>query len=784
MSSEYGATSYEVELTTEAGYPNYDHGSLSPLADLEADGGGMSTELTSFVKKASKVKRNRRWSVIEKLESRHYCRVRSFADCWRTLNWKCLFATLMLGTFIVLALTFAHVLFYATEVGSVRFDYIIIGASPAGLLIAHDLVYNGAKVLVLEAGQSTQYEIGGNDYFAGPIARFDVPYLWPTLSTYPDYKWGGYDPDAHITLAKGVGGAGVMGPMTYLRALPSDIKKWGIPNVTWERFLGIYKSLEWYDHSPVPDYHGTDGTLATSHAPLGILGMLFQTAVEAAGVAKTCVDFNDPSEKRANKVGTYQTNIWRGVRDSAALHFLKPLLNSPNLVVQTNSKATKILFTAVSSTKDNSESNESGAAENDGKTKHHSWNSTRTTEKKTIGIEFISNGVLKTAYLRIALLPSRIQEQLDAYPRGVMLSGGSINNAKLLINSGVGPTEQIRENKENQVVSEGVGRNLQDHPVVAVLVAVDPGLSAALTPTGTQILEELPAYIKLVTEARGKWRVRLQNSDSGNSTLQKESQYGPLASPLLTSGALIVSPYALHDEDGPDIQINAYPTAIEPYVSMYRKKQNESDDNSSDSNSNSESEIKAKVKSMQPLLQFTVTLLKPEGRQRVVVDDRSPQEAVKLLPEEDSIPGGSASASDGSGGINSHLSKRDRARLAWGVVQVRKILEKDPLKAWIQEEVYPSKEFHTTEELEAWVQKNAIPSNHWTGTCKIGPAGDSLSVLDERFQVYGIQDLRVVDASAMPTLVGANIGPTELALAKYASKIIVAGNSVDVEASV
>ena len=287
-----------------------------------------------------------------------------------------------------------------------------------------------------------------------------------------------------------------------------------------------------------------------------------------------------------------------------------------------------------------------------------------------------------------------------------------------------------------------------------------------------------------MTEARGKWRVRLQNSDSGNSTLQKESQYGPLASPLLTSGALIVSPYALHDEDGPDIQINAYPTAIEPYASMYRKKQNESDDNSSDSNSNSESEVKAKVKSMQPLLQFTVTLLKPEGRQRVVVDDRSPQEAVKLLPEEDSIPGGSASASDGSGGINSHLSKRDRARLAWGVVQVRKILEKDPLKAWIQEEVYPSKEFHTTEELEAWVQKNAIPSNHWTGTCKIGPAGDSLSVLDERFQVYGIQDLRVVDASAMPTLVGANIGPTELALAKYASKIIVAGNSVDVEASV
>ena len=83
-----------------------------------------------------------------------------------------------------MAVTFAHVLFFATEVGSVRFDYIVVGAGPAGSLLANRLVGGGATVLLLESGNYTQYEVRGRDYFAGPVSRFDIPFLWPAVSKF------------------------------------------------------------------------------------------------------------------------------------------------------------------------------------------------------------------------------------------------------------------------------------------------------------------------------------------------------------------------------------------------------------------------------------------------------------------------------------------------------------------------------------------------------------------------------------------------------------------------
>lgn len=76
--------------------------------------------------------RSRRWSVLEKIDRRHYCgRIRSVHDCLHIVNSKCLLATIMLIVFIVLAIEFSRAVFLNVQViVDEGFDVIIIGAGP------------------------------------------------------------------------------------------------------------------------------------------------------------------------------------------------------------------------------------------------------------------------------------------------------------------------------------------------------------------------------------------------------------------------------------------------------------------------------------------------------------------------------------------------------------------------------------------------------------------------------------------------------------------------------
>ena len=65
--------------------------------------------------------------------NRHYCRVRSCREFMSILSCKCFFATSMLVFFLVLAVSFAHAMLNIDTIGADRFDFIIIGAGPAGM---------------------------------------------------------------------------------------------------------------------------------------------------------------------------------------------------------------------------------------------------------------------------------------------------------------------------------------------------------------------------------------------------------------------------------------------------------------------------------------------------------------------------------------------------------------------------------------------------------------------------------------------------------------------------
>lgn len=74
--------------------------------------------------------------------------------------------------------------------------------------------------------------------------------------------------------------------------------------------------------------------------------------------------------------------------------------------------------------------------------------------------------------------------------------------------------------------------------------------------------------------------------------------------------------------------------------------------------------------------------------------------------------------------------------------------------------------------LEGWVREKAYGGWHASGTCRMGTAGDRMAVLDAQCRVHGIEGLRVVDASVMPTIPAANTNiPTIMIAEKVAAAI-------------
>jgi len=76
------------------------------------------------------------------------------------------------------------------------------------------------------------------------------------------------------------------------------------------------------------------------------------------------------------------------------------------------------------------------------------------------------------------------------------------------------------------------------------------------------------------------------------------------------------------------------------------------------------------------------------------------------------------------------------------------------------------------EELAQMIRENAETLYHPVGTCKMGPANDSMAVVDSQLHVYGVQGLRVIDASIMPTIVSGNTNAPTIMIAEKAAEMI------------
>lgn len=108
--------------------------------------------------------------------------------------------------------------------------------------------------------------------------------------------------------------------------------------------------------------------------------------------------------------------------------------------------------------------------------------------------------------------------------------------------------------------------------------------------------------------------------------------------------------------------------------------------------------------------------------------------------------------------------------LMTGVKKGREVFAQDAYARHREQELYPGEDVKDDEKLKEVIKQKACHIYHPVGTCKMG--NDALAVVDEQLRVHGIKNLRVIDASIMPTIVSGNTNAPSMAIGSKGAELI------------
>lgn len=512
------------------------------------------------------------------------------------------------------------------------FDHIIVGAGSAGCVMAERLSRDPAnRVLLLEAG--------GRD--SNPFIH--IPGGLPHLVEDPRADWAYYtepEPELmHRSLywprGRVLGGSSSINAMIYMRGHPQDYDDWQVPGWAWSDLFPRFIRSE--DQARGADaLHGVGGSLTVSDLrTVNPLSEAFVDAGAACGLARKR-DFNDGDPRG---VGLYQVTQRNGRRCSAAVAYLRPAMARSNLTVRTGALGARLRYAG----------------------------------GRVVGVDYRSG-----------------RREMSAHAdREVVLCGGAINSPQLLMLSGVGPADHLREQGIRVKVDlPAVGENLQDHLDACVLVRCD---------------QPVTLDVNLWDEALYGLRFLVTRD-------------GPASSNGAEAGGFVESRHGSRER--PDIQFHFLPLLLDDH---------------------SRNDLGCRG--------YTVHAcnLKPQSRGRISLHSADPAQHPRIEARYLSEP-------------------RDMEVMVDAVERAREILAQAPFDPYREGEIFPGEDLVSTADIEGFIRRKAETVYHPAGTCRMGVDEDS--VVDPQLRVRGVDGLRVVDASVMPTLIAGNTNAPVIAMAE------------------
>lgn len=298
-------------------------------------------------------------------------------------------------------------------------DYIIIGSGSAGGVLAARLTEDPAiRVVLIEAGEDRTY----NPLVTMPAGSFAMMgrkgYDWSYVSE-PDPSinnrvmgWSG---------GRMLGGSSSINGMVYVRGNKQDYERWvaaGADGWGWETMLPFFRKAEDYQGAP-SQFHGQHGPLKVG--PSNERHPLSDAVIEAfvsQGVPRL-IEYC-----AGDQYGVYDilTTAAGGRRASVAVTYLAQARERKNLTIMTGALVDKVII----------------------------------EDSRAVGVRII-----------------RGEKASELRAREVIVSGGAIQSPAILMRSGIGPADHLRNLGIAVVADLPVGKNLQDHCGIAISKLVD-----------------------------------------------------------------------------------------------------------------------------------------------------------------------------------------------------------------------------------------------------------------------------------------------------------------------